>query len=70
MMQSACIVSEHVRWTLGPGLALRIVDRKSQKGGVLWPAEQRGFDGVWRSKSHVTTNLVNVAAVDLRLVIG
>ena len=40
MMQSACIVSEHVRWTLGPGLALRIVDRKSQKGGVLWPAEQ------------------------------
>ena len=54
MMQSACIVSELVRWTLGPGLALRIVDRKSQKGGVLLGGRIGRLDGVWRSKSHVT----------------
>lgn len=71
-MQSACIVSELDRWTLRPGLALRIVDRTSQKGGVLWAGRIGRLDGVWRSKSHATPtcNLANVAAVDLRLVIG
>ena len=63
MMQSACIVSELVRWTLRPGLALRIVDRKSKKGGELLAGRIGRLDGVWRStsvhgKSHVTPTTV------------